>query len=57
MTFGQQLLPNKDDKMDKKIKKIQKVTKDLEKKESELLRLDKKHDKKLAKCDARMKKK
>ncbi len=43
--------------MDKKIKKIQKKTKELEKDEASLLKMDKKHDKKLDKCDMMMKKK
>lgn len=37
--------------MDEKIKSLQRDTKKLAKKESALLRLDKKHDKKLAACD------
>lgn len=44
--------------MDKKIKAIQKDTKSLEKKESKLLKADKKNDAKMAKCcDMKMKKK
>ncbi len=43
--------------MDKKIKELQKGTKKLAKQESSLLKMDKKHDKKLDKCDMMMKKK
>ena len=43
--------------MDKKIKKIMTGTKKLEKQETSLLKMDKKHDKKLEKCDMKMKKK
>jgi hypothetical protein len=43
--------------MDKKIKKIQTATRKLQKEESSLLKMDKKHDKKLEKCDMKMKKK
>jgi len=42
--------------MDAKIKSIQKDTKKLEKKESALLKEDKKQDKKIMKCDMKMKK-
>ena len=43
--------------MDKKIKKLQKDTKKLAHEESSLLKMDKKHDKKLEKCDMKMMKK
>lgn len=43
--------------MDKKIKKLQSTTKKLAKDESSLLKMDKKHDRKLDKCDMMMKKK
>lgn len=43
--------------MDAKIKKIQKKTKSLAKDEASLLKLDKKQDKKIDKCDMKMKKK
>lgn len=42
--------------MDKAIKKIQKKTKELAKDEGKLLAMDKKHDKKLKKCDMMKKK-
>jgi hypothetical protein len=45
------------DTMDKKIKAIQKTTKDLEHKESSLLKADKKQDSKMKKCDMMKKKK
>ena len=41
--------------MDKKIEKIQKDTKDLQKQEGELLKMDKKHDKVIAKAKKKMK--
>lgn len=47
---------SKEGNMDKKIKKIMKTTKKLEKDEKSLLKMDKKHDKKLDKCDMMMKK-
>jgi hypothetical protein len=43
--------------MDKKIKKIIKTEKGLEKSTKSLLKEDMKHDKKLEKCDMKMKKK
>lgn len=43
--------------MDKKINKLRRDTKKIEKEEVALLKADKKHDKKLAKCDMMMKKK
>lgn len=43
--------------MDAKIKSLQKDTKKLAKKESALLKEDKKHDKKIDKCDMMMEKK
>ena len=43
--------------MDKKIKKIIGETKKVEKDEKSLLKMDKKHDKKMAACDKMMKKK
>lgn len=43
--------------MDKKIKSIMKDTKKIEKKESSLLKADKKQDKKMDRCDMKMKKK
>lgn len=43
--------------MDQKIKKIQKVTKKLAKEEASLIKMDKKHDRKMAKCDKMMKRK
>lgn len=41
--------------MDKKIKKLQKDTKKLAKEESQLLKMDKKHDKVIAKAKMKMK--
>lgn len=43
--------------MHSKIKKLQKDTKKIEKEEASLLKIDKKHDKKIEKCDMMMKKK
>ena len=43
--------------MDKKIKALQKDTSNLAKKEASLLKTDKINDKKLEKCDKKMKKK
>mgnify|MGYP001610249995 CR=1 FL=1 len=47
---------NKELAMDKQIKKIQKKTKALEKDEMALLRMDKKHDKVIAKAKKKVKK-
>lgn len=43
--------------MDKKIKSIMKDTKKVEKKEGKLLKMDKKNDKKMEKCEMKMKSK
>ena len=50
-------LEHKENDMDKQIKKVKKDVKKAEKDTNSLLKLDKAHDKKMAKCDKMMKKK